>query len=293
MSSLPSEIEEYRDASWNRDAARTVVTVADAERFVERVGFANCLTDARRPGPSLYVAVCGRRDAVLPRNVQKDPETSLTWELKDQIIRRGRLYYGKLARGRPMLLAPRMIPFFHAVWGVRRADEGERLGADARAVLHVLRREWEMASSDLREAARIENRAAFTRAMNELQAAMLVIPSEAVYMPSFTYIWTLSVGRFPDALRRRVGRDTAVREIARCFLSSAALTVRGELAKVTGLSRAEAGRANRALVAEGFARMLAPGVYELCQGPGIRRRLPASTTARAALTSPPPLRRRP
>src|SRR5687768_16614715 len=98
MSSLPSEIEEYRDASWNRDAARTVVTVADAERFVERVGFASCLTDARRPGPSLYLAVCGRRDAVLPRNVQKDPETSLTWELKDQIIRRGRLYYGKLAR---------------------------------------------------------------------------------------------------------------------------------------------------------------------------------------------------
>ena len=36
---------------------------ADAERFVEHVGFAACLTDSRRPGPSLYVAVCGRRDA--------------------------------------------------------------------------------------------------------------------------------------------------------------------------------------------------------------------------------------
>ena len=103
--------------------------------------------------------------------------------------------------------------------------------------------------------------------MNELQAAMLVIPSEAVYVPAFTYIWTLAVGRFPDAVRRRVDRETAVREIARCFLSSAALTVRGELAKVTGLSRAEAGRGNRALVAEGFARMVAPGVYERCQGP--------------------------
>jgi hypothetical protein len=28
------------------------------------------LTDSRRPGPSLYVAVCGRRDAHMPRNVQ-------------------------------------------------------------------------------------------------------------------------------------------------------------------------------------------------------------------------------
>ena len=69
-----------------------VETVLDAERFVENVGFAACLTDSRKPGPSLYVAVCGRRDAVMPRHVQKDPETSLTWRLKDQLVRRGKVY---------------------------------------------------------------------------------------------------------------------------------------------------------------------------------------------------------
>jgi hypothetical protein len=41
------------------------------------------------------------------------------------------------------------------------------------------------------------------------------------------------------------------------------MTARGELARVTGLSRVEAGRGNRALVAEGYAKMHAPGVYEL------------------------------
>ena len=87
---LPSDIEEYRDARWRRENARQVETVLDAERFIEQVGFAAALTDARRPGPSLYVAVCGRRDAVLPRNVQKDPETSLAWTLKDDVLRRGR-----------------------------------------------------------------------------------------------------------------------------------------------------------------------------------------------------------
>jgi hypothetical protein len=260
---IPTEIEEYRDERWNRDAMRLIQTVAEAERFIERVGFAACLTDSRRPGPSLYVAVCGRRDAVIPRNVQTDPETSLAWQLKDQIIRRGRMYYGKLARGKALFLAPRMIPFFHAVWGVRRSDESQRLRAPARAVLRVLRREWEMASSDLRVEAGITNRVVFTRALDELQAAMLVVPSEAVYVPKFTYLWTLSVGRFPDGLRRRVRRDDGVREIARCFLSGAGLTVRGELARVSGLSRPEAGRGNRALVSEGFARMLTPGVYQL------------------------------
>ena len=36
---------------------------------------------------------------------------------------------------------------------------------------------------------------------------MIVVPSEVYYQPKFTYIWTLGVGRFPEALRRRVNRD--------------------------------------------------------------------------------------
>src|SRR5262245_43444588 len=76
---LPDEIEEYRDARWQREGAGCVETAEQAERFIDRVGFTACLTDSRRPGPSLYVAVCGRRDAILPRNVQKDPESSHTW----------------------------------------------------------------------------------------------------------------------------------------------------------------------------------------------------------------------
>src|ERR671911_1203802 len=141
---IPEEIEDYRDARWSREATRQVETALDAERFIEQVGFTACLTDSRRPGPSLYVAVCGRRDAVMPRNVQKDPEASLTWQLKDQIVRRGRMYYAKLARGKTMFLAPRMIPYFHAVWGMRRPEEKGRLSTHARAILKVLRREWEM-----------------------------------------------------------------------------------------------------------------------------------------------------
>jgi hypothetical protein len=63
-----------------------------------------------------------------------------------------------------------------------------------------------------------------------------------------------------------VTRDTALREIARSFLAGAGLTVPGELARVTGLSRPDAGRGNRALVAEGYATMLAPGLYRLAEG---------------------------
>jgi hypothetical protein len=264
---IPEEIEEYRDDRWRREGTRQIETALEAERFINEVGFAACMTDSRRPGPSLYVAVCGRRDAVLPRHVQKDPEASLTWLLKDEVVKRGQVYYAKLATGKTMFLAPRMIPFFHAVWGVRRSDEKRRLSRRAQAVLRVLRHEWEMSTSDLRDESGVKDRAAFTRALDELQAAMIVVPSEVFYLPKFTYIWTLGVGRFPDALRRRVNRDVALREIARSFLAGAGMTIPGELARVTGLSRPEAGRGNRALVAEGYATSQAAGFYGLTTRP--------------------------
>lgn len=204
---------------------------------------------------------------MLPRNVQKDPETSLTWELKDEIMGRGKVYYAKLGRCRPMFLAPRMIPYFHAIWGLRRSDEKRRLSKHARTVLKVLRKEWEMGTSDLRAESGIKDRAIFMRAMDELQAAMIVIPTAAAYAPEFTYIWSLGIDRFPGELTGRVHRETALREIARCFLNGAGMTVLGELARVTGLSRPEAGKGNRALVSEGYATMLERGVYRLAGFP--------------------------
>jgi len=260
---LSDEVEDYRDQRWCREGTRQIQTALDAEQFVEQIGFTACLTDSRRPGPSLYDAVCGRRDAVLPRNVQKDEEASLTWVLKDELVNRGKVYYAKLARGKATFLAPRMIPYFHAIWGVRKSEEKRRLSRHAQAVLKVLRKEWEMSTSDLRDEAGVKDRHAFTKAMDELQAAMIVVPSEVCYLPKFTYIWTLGISRFPDALLKRVKREIAVKEIARCFLAGAGATLPGEMARVTGLSRPEAGRGNRALVAEGYATMTAPGTYEL------------------------------
>ena len=124
---LGPDIEEFRDVHWRRDERYRVETVEQADRFVEEVGFATTFTDSRKPGPSLYIAVCGRRDVVMPRNVQTDPETSLTWQLKDELMRRGRVYYAKLARGKTMCIAPRTIPWFRAVWGVGRVLSGRHV----------------------------------------------------------------------------------------------------------------------------------------------------------------------
>jgi hypothetical protein len=92
---------------------------------------------------------------------------------------------------------------------------------------------------------------------------MKVIPSEVLYEPWFTYIWTLAEGRFAKELAVKVKRDAALTEIARAFLLGAGLTLRGELARLTGLSRVDAGKGNHALVKEGFAERISDGVYRL------------------------------
>ena len=260
---LSEEVEGYRDRAWGREPERVLATALEAERFVERVGFCASMTDSRRPGPSLYIAVCGRRDAHMPRNVQKDPESSLTWVLKDEVMRRGRVYYAKIAKARTFFVAPRLVSHFNALWGVPRRKEAELLSEDARAVLKVLRREWEMGTADLRTESKVSDRAKMTRALDELQRAFKVVPQEVLYEPWFTYIWTLAEARFPQELAAKVGRREALREIARAFLDGAGVTLRGELAKVTGLSRTDAGLGNQALVAEGYAVRVETGVYKL------------------------------
>ena len=274
---LPEEIELHRDRMWRRDEELRVESAIDAERFIEDVGFANTLTDTRRAGPSLYIAVCGRRDVSLPRNVQKDEETRLTWYLKDEVMRRGRLYYAKLAGGRSMFVAPRLISYFAAVWMPRRKDERDVLSDAAQRVLKVLRREHELATADLRaesgfaggtgvppvnhaqDARATSNRAAFTRALDELQRQMKVIPQDVIYQP-FSYVWMLAEDRWPEELRKRVARKTALREIARAYLAGAGMSVLGETARASGLSRVEAGLGNHQLVDEGYAVRVRQGV---------------------------------
>ena len=260
---IPEEIEVHRDRMWRRDPESRVEDVYVAERFIEEVGFCEALTDSRRPGPSLYVAVCGRRDAHMPRNTHKDPESSLAWTIKDDVMRRGRCFYGKVLRGRATFIAPRLLPFFNALWGVPRKLEKKTLSAEAQSILKIMRREWEMGTRDLRQESGIADRTRFDKAMTELQKTLKIIPTEVLYEPTFTYIWSIPEARFPDQFKENVGREDALKEIARAYLIGAGMTLRGELARVTGLRSPEAGLGNWGLVDEGFADRLAPGVYRL------------------------------
>ena len=260
---MPEEIEQYRDRKWHREESLKIDSAEDVEKMVEELGFCLGLTDIRKQLPSVYIAVCGRRDAHMPRNVQKDYEASRAWVIKDEVIARGKLYYAKLIKGKSWFLAPRMIPVFNAIWGCSRKGESGILSENAQLVLKVFRKEWEMATADLREECGFKDKKDLTDAMDELQRRMRVVPQEVVYVPKFTYIWTLAEARFPDELAIKMPRDEAVFELARAYLQMSGMTLVGELSGKFGFPRWESGKANHQLVNEGFATRLAPGVYKV------------------------------
>src|SRR5205807_566368 len=171
----------------------------------------------------------------------------------DEVMRRGHVYYAKVAGSRSMFVAQRLINHFAAVWMPRRKDESQSLSDAAQRILKVLRREHDLATGDLRAESGVTERAVFTRALDELQRQMKLIPQDVIYQPTFSYIWTLAEDRFPEELRKPIHRKTALREIARAYLAGAGMTLLGETARVSGLSRVEAGSGNHQLVDEGYA----------------------------------------
>lgn len=263
MRELPEEIEQYRDRKWRREESLKVDSAEDVEAMVDDLGFCLGLTDLRKNLPSVYIAVCGRRDAHMPRNVQKDPEASKAWVLKDEVIARGKVYYAKLIKGHSMFLSRRMIPVFNSLWGCSRKGESGILSKNAQQVLKVLRKEWEMATSDLRTECGFKDKKDLTKAIDELQRRMKVVPQEVVYVPKFTYIWTLAEARFPEEMEVKMQRDEAVRELARAYLQMCGMTLLGELSGKFGFYRWESGQANHQLVNEKFAERLATGIYKV------------------------------
>lgn len=263
MKELPEEVEVYRDRKWRREDALRVKRAEDVEAMVEDLGVCFGLTDVRKRMPSVYIGVCGRRDAQMPRNVQKDPEASAAWVLKDETMLRGKVYYAKLVKGNSMFVAPRLIPAFNAIWGCSKAGESGVLSKNAQTVLKVLRKEWEMATSDLKAECGIKERTDLTKAIDELQKRMKVVPQEAIYAPKFTYVWTLAEARFPKELKVKMSREDGIYLLAKAYLEMCGMTLLGELAGKFSLSRKEAGAANHRLVDEGFAIRIDRGIYRL------------------------------
>ena len=261
-----AQLEAYRDHQFRRRPARRVRDEREARHFVEAVGL--CSTFYRFPDgvACLWEAVVGRANPRWPRRSHHDAGVGLTWELKDSLPARRWVYYGKVLRGRPILVALDLFPAFYAlVRGRQRSRdyrveyEAGRLSHTAKRLMDVLARrhplytrEWRaecflLGSGRTRE---------FERAVAELQQALFVVKTEERYEPSFSYRWDLVDAWLSDAVRasRRLGRATAARLLLARYLRGAGWASARQLARLFGLEQAETLAAVAALVRAGEAR---------------------------------------
>jgi hypothetical protein len=261
-----ADLEAQRRHQFRQSPGRRVRSARAALALVQDVGV--CSTFYRFPDglACLWEAVAGRAKPRWPRRSHHDAAIGLTWELKDTLPARRDVYYGKLLKGRPVLVALDLFPAFYALKrGRQRARdyrleyEAGRLSLTAKRVMDALAREAPQYTRGLRaecfmlEPAKTRE---FERAIAELQQGLWVVKTEERYEPSFSYRWDLVERWLPEAVAegRRLSRAAALRMLVARYLHGARYTTPPRVARLFGVPAAEAEVAVAALARSGAAR---------------------------------------
>ena len=245
---------------------RRVRSARSALDFVNAVGI--CSTFHRFPGEvaCLWEAVAGRANPRWPRRSHHDAGIGLTWELKDTLPARRQVYYGKLLKGRPVLVALDLFPAFYAlVRGRQRARDyrteyaAGRLSASAKRLMDSLVRESPQYTRSLRADCFMlepERTRQFERAMAELQQGLWIVKTEERYEPSFSYRWDLLERWLPGAVAegQRLSRSAALERLLLRYLDTAMYSTPPRLAWLFGVPLPEVAAALVRLEAAGKVR---------------------------------------
>jgi hypothetical protein len=245
-----------RNRGFRRHASLRVRDARSAARFVDAVGFCSTFYCFREGVPCLWEAVVGRARPRWPRRSHHDAGVGLTWRLKDDLPAARRVYYGKVLKGRPLLVALDLFPAFYALArGRQRARDyvaeyaAGRLSHSARRLMDALVREHPQYTRELRgNAFMLESGKTreFERAMAELQQGLWVVKTEERYEPTFSYRWDLVEAWLPAAVRagRRLSRAAALDQLVSRYVSAAVYTRPRLLAQLFGVPLPEIGAAS-------------------------------------------------
>jgi len=255
-------LEKLRDRRFRRLPRLRVHDEWTALQFVEDVGFCLVFTNRTQQLPCLWVAVCGRRDPIFPEHSHHDAELMLTWNLKDYLPAKRRVYYGKLLFGKPSMVSLAHFPDFYALHGPAHDQqylydyEDGMLSRAAKQIMVALVERHPQTTKELKRSTHLaaaKSRPIFDRAIGELQRKLYITMIEARYEPTFTYVWDLLDAWLPEpvARGREMRRHEAVYRLIRQYLSVVCYSSLTQLERVLGVPRVEIEEAATHLQAEG------------------------------------------
>ncbi len=229
-------------------------TIAQAARYIDRVGFCLLFPSKKLPLPSLIEASKGRALRNYKPCADWSDDFVRLWRWKDELPRKRLAYYGKYFRGRGVFLSLEFLAYFYCLEGNHGTrDEYERLyregktTADAHVVCTALVERGPQATLELRyglgwEAKRGNRR--FKRALLELQQRLLIVHwgTKAETRAWESAVYQLTARAFPKAMRAaaKLSPDVARQRIAAQYRKHRAHAKPQEVARLFGWSRAEA-----------------------------------------------------
>lgn len=174
----------------------------DAYRFIEAMGA--CLFHRKRKA-----AIPALSDVVAPEpRLDGHP---MVW--KDILHEERRVYYGMALRGDTSFVMPDLLPTFFRLQGMDAEsylDQYERgvISSGEVRLLHVLQIEGPLSTRDLRRAAGLSEKPAFTAASNALRRTLTITQaySKSRVRAGYEYVWDLFERLYPE-----VGEAAAVR----------------------------------------------------------------------------------
>lgn len=235
----PKQLEARRDEIYRRTRARRIVTMRDAARWINDIGFCLLFASTQKIElPSLFEAVKGRRDAHID---EWDHDSDLVWGWKNDLPATRRAYYGKALTGKPMFISLKILPHVLAIAAppnIPTEYARGRISYEAKRVYDTLTSLGPTPTMALRAASELDT-ARYHRALDELQRMLVVLPvgatSEQSAWPS--QIFELVARWFPKQFARaqHIDVDTAYRAIVRQYIDTVIAATPALIARTLGL----------------------------------------------------------
>ncbi len=258
------ELLARRNETYRRTPERRLHRQHDALVFINEVGFCFLFSSEGSEMPTLYEAILGQPSEW---STQHDRETGMAWRWKDELPVEKKCFYGKLLRGKPLLVSFAMFPYFYAISGNygdldQYAEEYQdgKLSLAARLICDALLQHGALPTSELRRKANLagkDNARAFERGLVELQVGMKITKTgiSNANRWRYCYIYDLLPRWLPDQVQQGLAiksRD-AYPTILRQYLRNVIVSTEADILRLFGWPAETVERAITTLVDAGVA----------------------------------------
>ncbi len=214
MEYTPQAFQAFHQRTFHYEPGNRLASIDEAVSYINERGFIFFWPHKGVRFPSLWTATAGDR----PVPDEHDDPGHITWDWKDKLLGKRRVYYARLVKKRNTFVNLQLAPYFYALspnYGDFENDYHEqyRLGnlpMEAKSVYEALLKEGPLDSLALRKTSRLsstESDGRFNKALETLQVEMKVLPVGIAEVGAWRYAFIYDiVARYYPEIETQAGQ---------------------------------------------------------------------------------------